>query len=264
MTTAAPPSNPLHALTKIARRYLLFVGVLSFFLNLTLLALPIYMLQVYDRVLTSRNLSTLLMLALAALFVLVVMASLEFVRARILVRIGHWFDHALRRWLVHLALVEGRDNQAVRDLDEVRTFLAGPGLLAHLKPAVYPPRVELGHFLMIATMMPAMALLASRFSALRQRLRQTFARNRQGRCFGRAHQRRRSHDAAQIRVVPRLDATVGQAGLGKAPHGVRAQGARADEPSITLIETLDQRGFGFRPLALENGRIHAASPVKAA
>ncbi|MCP5201411.1 MAG: type I secretion system permease/ATPase [Gammaproteobacteria bacterium] len=130
MTTAAPPSNPLHALTEIARRYLLFVGVLSFFLNLTLLALPIYMLQVYDRVLTSRNLSTLLMLALAALFVLVVMASLEFVRARILVRIGHWFDHALRRWLVHLALVEGRDNQAVRDLDEVRTFLAGPGLLA--------------------------------------------------------------------------------------------------------------------------------------
>ncbi|RVT51394.1 diguanylate cyclase [Rubrivivax albus] len=44
--------------------------------------------------------------------------------------------------------------------------------MAHLKPAVYPPRVELGHFLMIATMMPAMALLAARFSALRQRLRQ--------------------------------------------------------------------------------------------
>ena len=44
--------------------------------------------------------------------------------------------------------------------------------MAHLQPAVYRPAVELGHFLMFATMTPAMALLASRFSTLRQRLRQ--------------------------------------------------------------------------------------------
>lgn len=45
-------------------------------------------------------------------------------------------------------------------------------VMAHWRPAVYRPAVELGHFLMIATMTPAMALLASRFSSLRQRLRQ--------------------------------------------------------------------------------------------
>ena len=44
-------------------------------------------------------------------------------------------------------------------------------LMAWLRPEVYVPRIELGHFLMIATMMPAMSLLAARFSDLRQRLR---------------------------------------------------------------------------------------------
>ena len=130
MTESSTPTNPLVAITMIARRYLVFVGVLSFFLNLTLLALPIYMLQLYGRVLTSRSQSTLAMLSVAALFVLLVMGLLEFVRARILVRIGEWFDHSLRRWLVHISMVEGRDSQAVRDLDEFRTFLSGPGLMA--------------------------------------------------------------------------------------------------------------------------------------
>ncbi len=44
-------------------------------------------------------------------------------------------------------------------------------LMAWLRPEVYVPRIEFGHFLMIATMMPAMSLLAARFSDLRQRLR---------------------------------------------------------------------------------------------
>jgi diguanylate cyclase (GGDEF)-like protein len=44
-------------------------------------------------------------------------------------------------------------------------------LMAWQRPEVYVPRVEFGHFLMLATMLPAMALLAARFSDLRQRLR---------------------------------------------------------------------------------------------
>jgi diguanylate cyclase (GGDEF)-like protein len=44
-------------------------------------------------------------------------------------------------------------------------------LMAWQRPEVYVPRVEFGHFLMLATMLPAMALLAARFSGLRQRLR---------------------------------------------------------------------------------------------
>lgn len=64
-----------------------------------------------------------------------------------------------------------------REFSAVGLFAVGlfgivMAVMAHLKPAVYRPHIELGHFLMIATMMPAMALLAARFSALRQRLRQ--------------------------------------------------------------------------------------------
>jgi diguanylate cyclase (GGDEF)-like protein len=53
----------------------------------------------------------------------------------------------------------------------VALFGAAMALMAWLRPDVYQPRVELGHFLMIATMMPAMSMLASRFSSVRERLR---------------------------------------------------------------------------------------------
>jgi diguanylate cyclase len=50
-------------------------------------------------------------------------------------------------------------------------FGAVMALMAWLRPEVYTPRVELGHFLMVATMMPAMSLLAGRLSRMRERLR---------------------------------------------------------------------------------------------
>lgn len=53
----------------------------------------------------------------------------------------------------------------------VALFGCAMALMAWLRPAVYPPRIEFGHFLMIATMMPAMSVLAARFSKLRERLR---------------------------------------------------------------------------------------------
>lgn len=53
----------------------------------------------------------------------------------------------------------------------VGLFGATMALMAWLRPQVYRPEIELGHFLMIATMMPAMSVLAARFSHLRQRLR---------------------------------------------------------------------------------------------
>lgn len=63
-----------------------------------------------------------------------------------------------------------------REVSAVGLFAVGlfgcaMALMAWLRPAVYAPRVELGHFLMIATMMPAMSVLAARFSRLRERLR---------------------------------------------------------------------------------------------
>jgi len=122
----------LDSISALTKKYFYFVACLSFFINFAMLTVPLYMLQLYDRVLTSRNTDTLMFLTIVAVFMLIVIGVLELIRSRILVRIGRWLDEQLRGWLMHLTLVQGKNSQVIRDLDEYRTFLAGPGLLALL------------------------------------------------------------------------------------------------------------------------------------
>src|ERR1700756_5121095 len=70
--------------------------VFSFFINLLAFVGPIYMLQVYDRVITSRNETTLLMITLIAAFLLIVFAILERARSAVLNRVGAIFDSAAK------------------------------------------------------------------------------------------------------------------------------------------------------------------------
>lgn len=67
----------------------------SMFVNVLQLTFSIYMLQVYDKVLTSYNLSTLAVITIAAVIALVVLALLEWIRSRLLVRAGIEFDRML-------------------------------------------------------------------------------------------------------------------------------------------------------------------------
>jgi PrtD family type I secretion system ABC transporter len=113
-------------------------AVFSFFLNLLMLVVPLYMLQVFDRVLSSRSESTLLMLTVVAGFMLLVLGILEAVRARVLVRIGVKFEGLLKD-RVFAAVFErsvgapgGTRAQALQDLDVLRQFLTGSGLFALL------------------------------------------------------------------------------------------------------------------------------------
>jgi PrtD family type I secretion system ABC transporter len=113
-------------------------AVFSFFLNLLMLVVPLYMLQVFDRVLSSRSESTLLMLTILAGFMLLVLGVLEAVRARVLVRTGVKFEASLKD-RVFAAVFErsvgapgGTRAQALQDLDALRQFLTGSGLLALL------------------------------------------------------------------------------------------------------------------------------------
>jgi len=116
----------------------LATAVFSFFLNLLILVVPLYMLQVFDRVLSSRSESTLVMLTLVAGFMLVILGLLEIVRARVLVRTGVKFE-ALLKDRVFAAVFErsvgapgATRTQALQDLDALRQFLTGSGLLALL------------------------------------------------------------------------------------------------------------------------------------
>ncbi|MFZ5929975.1 MAG: type I secretion system permease/ATPase [Pseudomonadota bacterium] len=111
-------------------------GVFSFFINLLMLVSPLYMLQIYDRVLASRNETTLWVLTFVAVSLIVVYAALETMRSRVLVRISGQMDSLLNA-RVFTALFKsavrgpgGGSGQAIRDLDSVRDFLTGQGLFA--------------------------------------------------------------------------------------------------------------------------------------
>lgn len=114
-------------------------GFFSLFVNLLLVLPALYMLQVYDRVLTSGSEPTLLVLSLAALFLFVVLGGLEWVRSQILIAISGRLEHLLAPrvfdTVCQRALASGGQQasaQPLGDLMQVRQFLTGPGLLAFL------------------------------------------------------------------------------------------------------------------------------------
>lgn len=118
------------------RSYLLYGGFFSLFINLLQLTFPLYMMQIYDRVLSSYSLPTLFVITIAAVVSLIVMAALEFVRSRLLVRCGVAIDQALSRdvldnTLKQAALFGTAPNQAtLRDVNLVRNFFGGNAIFA--------------------------------------------------------------------------------------------------------------------------------------
>ena len=110
--------------------------VFGFFANLLLFVSPLYMLQIYDRVLPSRNETTLVGLTLIAAFGVAVYAALEMLRSRLLVRGGMIFDRKIADPIFDAAhrgtlLRPGAQHEtALRDVDVLREFLTGTGILA--------------------------------------------------------------------------------------------------------------------------------------
>jgi ATP-binding cassette subfamily C protein len=110
--------------------------VFSFFINLLMFVSPLYMLQIYDRVVSSRSETTLIALTVLAGALLMIYALLEGLRARILVRAGLLFDAKIAGPVfeaIHqgnVRMPSGGHVQCLRDMDVVREFLTGSGLLA--------------------------------------------------------------------------------------------------------------------------------------
>jgi PrtD family type I secretion system ABC transporter len=112
------------------------VGVMSCMINLLYLTGSMFMLEVYDRVLPSRSVPTLVGLIVLASGLYIAQGVLDLIRGRILGRVGTSLDEALNKrvfdTVVRLPLVTGARNegqQPLRDLDNVRSFLGsmGPG-----------------------------------------------------------------------------------------------------------------------------------------
>ncbi|TIV51203.1 MAG: ATP-binding cassette domain-containing protein, partial [Mesorhizobium sp.] len=116
------------------RSAFLAVGLFSGMLNVLMLAGSLYMLEIYDRVLPSRSLPTLAGISILLVILYCGQGVLDFVRGRVLVRIGGALDEALGQRVytsvLRLPLKAGRENdslQPMRDLDSVRGFLSGMG-----------------------------------------------------------------------------------------------------------------------------------------
>jgi ATP-binding cassette, subfamily C, bacterial PrsD len=105
--------------------------------NLLMLTGAIFMLEIYDRVLPSRSVPTLVGLIIIATLLYGTLGILDLIRGRILVRIGSYLDESISGrvydGLVRLPLKAGNRGeglQSLRDLDNVRSFLSGMGLIA--------------------------------------------------------------------------------------------------------------------------------------
>src|SRR5690349_3909175 len=92
----AEANSELSAALAPCRSGLVSLAVFSLFANLLMLTGPLFMLQVYDRVLTSGSMPTLLALAILAAILFGLYGFLEFIRSRLLVRVGRIVDEQLR------------------------------------------------------------------------------------------------------------------------------------------------------------------------
>jgi len=118
------------------RRSFFALAAFSGVINVMMLTPAIYMLQVYDRALVSRNVTTLSMLTLLVIGLFMLMSALEMVRTRVLIRVGNFLDMDLNRRIFsaaferNLSRAGGNPAQALQDLAQVRQFLTGNGLFA--------------------------------------------------------------------------------------------------------------------------------------
>jgi len=113
------------------------VALFSFFVNMLMLTGPLYMLNVYDRVLGSRSLETLIALSVLVGFLYACMGILDFVRGRVMGRIGARFQAKMDRRVFSAVLKATTLNRApreaatgLRDLEAVQRLITSPALMA--------------------------------------------------------------------------------------------------------------------------------------
>ena len=109
-------------------------GLFSGAINLLYLSSPLYLMQVYNRVLVSENVPTLILLTVILGFALVTMAALDTLRAQLLIRCGVRLESLLARRIFEALVARSarygysRGAQQLREFDQFRTFVTGPGI----------------------------------------------------------------------------------------------------------------------------------------
>ncbi|KXG81102.1 type I secretion system permease/ATPase [Pseudomonas mosselii] len=144
MRTAPTAANEVLRALKACRAGLGNVALFTAVINVLMLAPALYMLQVYDRVLSSRNEMTLLMLSLMALGVFAFMGLLEWLRSQVVIRLGTRMDMNLNprvfeaAYEASLAGHRGAAGQMLADLTALRQFATGQALFAFFDAPWFP------------------------------------------------------------------------------------------------------------------------------
>lgn len=141
---APKPPTPLDRVIADARPGV--IGLISFSVVTTILSLvpTMYMINIFDRVMSSRNITTLIMLTVIALFLMLISSVVDRLRSTVALRLGAWGDARVSMPLLaaaqDTALEHGRriEQQALSDLDSFREFWTGIGLQALVRAAMAP------------------------------------------------------------------------------------------------------------------------------
>ena len=128
-------TNEIKHIFKNIRSELIYVGLFSLFINLLMLTPPLYMLQLYDRVVVSRSGETLLLLTLLVVSMFLVMGLLEFVRTRLMLRMGDKLDSLLKNRvfdaMLNMSLTDKSvGSQPLADLNYIRQFASSQSVSA--------------------------------------------------------------------------------------------------------------------------------------
>lgn len=165
MRTAPTAANEVLRALRACRAGLGNVALFTAVINVLMLAPALYMLQVYDRVLSSRNEMTLLMLSLMVLGVFAFMGLLEWLRSQVVIRLGTRMDMDLNprvfeaAYEASLAGHKGAAGQMLADLTALRQFATGQALFAFFDAPWFP--VYLLVMFMFSPWLGLMALLGA-------------------------------------------------------------------------------------------------------
>ena len=174
-----------------SKKSFLIVGFFSLFVNLLMLVPPLYMLQLYDRVLTSRSEGTLYMLTGIIVILFITMAVLEIVRSKVLVKVGNKLDAQLSGRIFNslFELANKHPGKAssmpLSDLTSIRQFMTGNGLFAFFDAPWMPIYIAVlflfhplfGYFAIFAAVVLVAVTVANEYST-KEKLAQANSLNR--------------------------------------------------------------------------------------
>ena len=133
LTAPKAGAEPLAAAIRACRTHFIWAAVFSALVNLLYLAPTIYMMQVYDRVVPTGGITTLVLITIVAMLALGTLAALDWLRTRLLVRAGLRMDKMLAPAIMARVVdAQGKpqSTQALREFDNVRTAVSGQGVMA--------------------------------------------------------------------------------------------------------------------------------------